>query len=54
MLHTDGYLENMGSRLRAVDAQEVVIYLTGATDNRVSDCPETVREILKKASAQKI
>ena len=52
-VHTDGYLENMGSRLRAVDAQEVVIYLTGATDNRVSDCPKTVREILKKASAQK-
>ena len=42
-VYTDGKLENAGSRLIALDAQEVVIYLTGVTDNRVENCPETVR-----------
>lgn len=51
-VYTDGKLENAGSRLIALDAQEVVIYLTGVTDNRVENCPETVREILKKAVLQ--
>lgn len=51
-VHTDGILENAGSKLIVRDAQEAVIYLTAATDNRVSDCPQAVRKVLTDASLQ--
>lgn len=52
VVQTDGILEDAGSRLIVRDAQEAVIYLTAATDNRVEDCPGAVRKVLAATEAQ--
>lgn len=51
-VHTDGVLEDAGSRLIARDAREVVLYLSAATDNRTADWTGTVRRTLSDAEAQ--
>ena len=48
---TDGRIEDCYSRLIIREAQEVVLLVTAATDNREKDCPAAVKKGLDHAAA---